>query len=36
MKSDLRTVIDTGVSRKQTDVALEEMNYLVEGVLVKV
>ena len=31
-----KTVIDTGVSRKQTDVALEEMNYLVEGVLGKV
>jgi simple sugar transport system substrate-binding protein len=31
-----KTVIDTGVARKQTDVVLEEMNYLVEGVLGKV
>ena len=31
-----KTVIDTGVARKQTDVALEEMSYLVEGVIGKV
>jgi simple sugar transport system substrate-binding protein len=31
-----KTVIDTGVARKQTDVVLEEMNYLVEGVIGKV
>jgi simple sugar transport system substrate-binding protein len=31
-----KTVIDTGVSQKQTDVVLEQMNYLVEGVIGKV
>jgi basic membrane protein A len=31
-----KTVIDTGVSQKQTDVMLEQMNYLVEGVIGKV
>ena len=31
-----KTVIDTGVSHKQTDVVLEQMNYLVEGVIGKV
>ena len=31
-----KTVIDTGVSQKQTDVGLEQMNYLVEGVIGKV
>jgi simple sugar transport system substrate-binding protein len=31
-----KTVIDTGVSQKQTDVVLEQMNYLVEGVVGKV
>ena len=31
-----RTVIDQGVSQKQTDVVLEQMNYLVEGVVGKV
>jgi simple sugar transport system substrate-binding protein len=31
-----KTVIDGGVARKQTDVVLEEMNYLVEGVIGKV
>ena len=31
-----KTVIDQGVARKQTDVVLEEMNYLVEGVIGKV
>ena len=31
-----KTVIDQGVARKQTDVLLEEMNYLVEGVIGKV
>ena len=31
-----KTVVDAGVARKQTDVVLEEMNYLVEGVLGKV
>ena len=31
-----KTVIDTGVRLKQTEVALEQMNYLVEGVIGKV
>jgi basic membrane protein A len=31
-----KTVIDRGVARKETDVALEQMNYLVEGVIGKV
>jgi simple sugar transport system substrate-binding protein len=31
-----KTAIDTGVSQKQTDVVLEQMNYLVEGVIGKV
>ena len=31
-----KTVIDTGVAQKQTDVVLEQMNYLVEGVIGKV
>src|SRR5690242_11993596 len=31
-----RTVIDQAVSQKQTDVVLEQMNYLVEGVVGKV
>ncbi|HKZ08733.1 MAG TPA: BMP family ABC transporter substrate-binding protein [Methylomirabilota bacterium] len=31
-----KTVIDQGVSQKQTDVVLEQMNYLVEGVIGKV
>src|SRR5438128_11414658 len=31
-----KTVIDTGVSHKQTDVVLEQMSYLVEGVIGKV
>jgi basic membrane protein A len=31
-----KTVVDTGVSQKQTDVVLEQMNYLVEGVIGKV
>ena len=31
-----KTVIDTGVRQKQTDVALEQMGYLVEGVIGKV
>jgi simple sugar transport system substrate-binding protein len=31
-----KTVIDTGVSQKQTDVVLEQMSYLVEGVAGKV
>jgi basic membrane protein A and related proteins len=31
-----KTVIDAGVSQKQTDVVLEQMNYLVEGVIGKV
>ena len=31
-----KTVIDAGVSHQQTDVALEQMNYLVEGVIGKV
>jgi len=31
-----KTVIDTGVSQKQTDVVLEQMSYLVEGVIGKV
>jgi simple sugar transport system substrate-binding protein len=31
-----KTVIDTAVRLKQTDVALEQMNYLVEGVIGKV
>ena len=31
-----KTVIDQGVSQKQTDVVLEQMNYLVEGVVGKV
>ena len=31
-----KTVIDQGVSQKQTDVVLEQMNYLVEGVTGKV
>jgi basic membrane protein A and related proteins len=31
-----KTVIDQGVAQKQTDVALEQMNYLVEGVIGKV
>ena len=31
-----KTVIDTGVSQKQTDVVLEQMGYLVEGVIGKV
>jgi basic membrane protein A len=31
-----KIVIDRGVARKETDVALEQMNYLVEGVIGKV
>jgi basic membrane protein A and related proteins len=31
-----KTALDTGVSQKQTDVVLEQMNYLVEGVIGKV
>jgi len=31
-----KTVIDQGVAQKQTDVALEQMGYLVEGVIGKV
>jgi len=31
-----KTVIDIGVAQKQTDVVLEQMNYLVEGVIGKV
>jgi simple sugar transport system substrate-binding protein len=31
-----KTVIDTGVTHKQTDVVLEQMNYLVEGVVGRV
>jgi simple sugar transport system substrate-binding protein len=31
-----KTVIDTGVTHKQTDMVLEQMNYLVEGVVGKV
>jgi len=31
-----KTVIDTGVKHSQTDVTLEQMNYLVEGVIGKV
>ncbi|MGH7355684.1 MAG: BMP family ABC transporter substrate-binding protein [Candidatus Rokuibacteriota bacterium] len=31
-----RTVVDKGVAQKQTDVVLEQMNYLVEGVIGKV
>src|SRR5712664_525120 len=31
-----KTVIDQGVAQKQTDVVLEQMNYLVEGVVGKV
>jgi basic membrane protein A and related proteins len=31
-----KTVIDAGVAQQQTDVVLEQMNYLVEGVLGKV
>jgi simple sugar transport system substrate-binding protein len=31
-----KTVVDIGVSHKQTDVVLEQMNYLVEGVIGKV
>ncbi len=31
-----KTVIDAGVAHKQTDVVLEQMNYLVEGVIGKV
>jgi simple sugar transport system substrate-binding protein len=31
-----KTVIDAGVSHKQTDIVLEQMNYLVEGVIGKV
>ena len=31
-----KTVIDAGVRRKQTDVVLEQMGYLVEGVVGKV
>jgi len=31
-----KTVIDQGVSQKQTDVVLEQMSYLVEGVIGKV
>src|SRR5215468_3602209 len=31
-----KTVIDAGVSHQQTDVVLEQMNYLVEGVIGKV
>jgi len=31
-----KTVIDQGVAQKQTDVMLEQMNYLVEGVIGKV
>ena len=31
-----KTVIDQGVAQKQTDVVLEQMNYLVEGVIGKV
>ena len=31
-----KTVIDAGVSQKQTDVVLEQMGYLVEGVIGKV
>ena len=31
-----KTVIDAGVAQKQTDVVLEQMNYLVEGVIGRV
>jgi simple sugar transport system substrate-binding protein len=31
-----KTVLDTGVAHKQTDLVLEQMNYLVEGVIGKV
>jgi simple sugar transport system substrate-binding protein len=31
-----KTAIDAGVSQKQTEVVLEQMNYLVEGVIGKV
>jgi basic membrane protein A len=31
-----KTVIDAGVAHPQTDVVLEQMNYLVEGVIGKV
>ena len=31
-----KTVIAAGVAQKQTDVVLEQMNYLVEGVIGKV
>ena len=31
-----KTVIDAGVQHQQTDVTLEQMNYLVEGVIGKV
>jgi simple sugar transport system substrate-binding protein len=31
-----KTVIDNGVTQKQTDVVLEQMGYLVEGVIGKV
>ena len=31
-----KTVIDAGVAQQQTDMALEQMNYLVEGVIGKV
>jgi simple sugar transport system substrate-binding protein len=31
-----KTVIDAGVAHQQTDMALEQMNYLVEGVIGKV
>jgi len=31
-----KTVIDAGVSQKQTEVVLEQMAYLVEGVIGKV
>jgi basic membrane protein A len=30
-----KTVIDTGVAHKQTDLVLEQMNYLIEGVIGK-
>ena len=31
-----KTVIDAGVAQKQTDVVLEQMSYLVEGVVGRV